>query len=568
MSRWSSYITRFLAMMLCGVLIIAVLFFVLSNSLVAGMYTTSVRTELQEGIRSGKILLARYANGEITLDTLHEQLNPALNTSGVFVMLLDVNKKVISYTDSAVPYFAGGTLEKVMAGFTDEITVISTEKDLNAPALLRIERSDTGYVLVGKPTGAHTGANNSYRAQLLMGMTLILIIILMGSTVMTRVAAKPARRLTEAASMLIDGELVALPENMPGEMREIARAFNYVSRTIAQAFFDLRYEKETLGLVLEGINEGILAMDETGEVVHQNTAVHALLGTPDTPAFQAISAALMDALRTRQSKEGKLPVGGRVLQYAITLMPQHDGMNSAAALVRDVTEQERLERTRHDYVANISHELRTPLASMRGLAEGLRDGLVTEPSDQQRYHSIIVDEVTRMSRLVNDLLELSGLQSNPTAFEMESIDPNELIYELHDRNGSLLQKKQLAFMLSLPQTDLPHITSNEDRLTQVLTIFLDNAIKYTPPGGTVTLGAKQEPSGVRFFVKDTGVGMDAETQKLAFDRFHQAERGRSDKGSGLGLSIAREILMKLGVSIDLESEPGKGSTFSFVIAQN
>ena len=161
---------------------------------------------------------------------------------------------------------------------------------------------------------------------------------------------------------------------------------------------------------------------------------------------------------------------------------------------------------------------------------------------------------------------MSSLQSNPAAFEMETIDPNELIYELQDLNEQLFAKKGLRFLRSLPDEPLPDIRSNEDRLSQVLTIFLDNARKYTPAGGEVTIGAERAAGGVRFFVRDTGVGMDEETQRLAFERFHQAERGRSDQGSGLGLSIAREILQKLGVEIMLQSAPGKGSEFSFVIA--
>ena len=117
----------------------------------------------------------------------------------------------------------------------------------------------------------------------------------------------------------------------------------------------------------------------------------------------------------------------------------------------------------------------------------------------------------------------------------------------------------------MPQEELPVISSNEDRLSQVLTIFLDNARKFTREGGTVTLGAGKEEKGVCFFVQDTGIGMDEETRKLAFERFHQAEAGRSAKGSGLGLSIAREILKKMGVEIQLESALGKGSTFRFLI---
>ena len=176
-----------------------------------------------------------------------------------------------------------------------------------------------------------------------------------------------------------------------------------------------------------------------------------------------------------------------------------------------------------------------------------------------------MEEVTRLSRLVNDLLELSSLQSNPAAFETEWVDPAELIWETHDLSRSLFEKKGIHFLCEMPQEELPLIRSNEDRLSQVLTIFLDNARKFTESGGTVTLGAEKAEDGVRFFVRDTGIGMDEETMKLAFERFHQAEAGRSSKGSGLGLSIAREIFKKMQVDIQVESSLGKGSTFHFVI---
>jgi len=307
-------------------------------------------------------------------------------------------------------------------------------------------------------------------------------------------------------------------------------------------------------------------VDMEGEILHENAAARKLLGDEASPARQAVLSALRDDGEEMQ-REGKITRDGTILSYSVTHLPAQEAgkFSGRVALIRDITQQERLERTRHDYVANISHELRTPLSSIRGLGEALRDDIVTEENDRQRYYNIIVEEATRLSRLVNDLLELSSLQSNPAAFEMERIDPNELIYELHDLNSRLFEEKKIAFHRQLPEEFLPDIRSNEDRLAQVLTIFLDNARKYTPEGGSVTLGAEKVDDGVRFFVRDTGVGMNEETRRMAFERFHQAEKGRSDKGSGLGLSIAREVLMKLGVEIQLESELGKGSEFAFVI---
>ena len=232
--------------------------------------------------------------------------------------------------------------------------------------------------------------------------------------------------------------------------------------------------------------------------------------------------------------------------------------------MRDVTEAERLERTRRDYVANVSHELRTPLSSMRGLTEALRDGLVEKEEERQRYYGMLLNEVLRLSRLVNDLLELSSLQANPAAFETEEVELTEILYELHGRMQPLTKKKGLNLVLDAEE-DLPTVITNEDRLQQILTVFLDNAVKFTPEGGTVTLAAAREGRYVRLSVRDTGAGMDAYTVRHAFDRFHQADPSHGAAGSGLGLAIAREIAQRLNLHILVHSEVGRGSDFSFLL---
>lgn len=262
----------------------------------------------------------------------------------------------------------------------------------------------------------------------------------------------------------------------------------------------------------------------------------------------------------------RLQRGERTLLCMFLPMPvRPEGRRGALAVVRDVTEHERLERTRREYVANISHELRTPLASMRGITEGLRDGLVTGEEERMRHYTLLLGEVKRLSRLVDDLLELSSLQSSSAAFAPERVDTAETLLELHDRTQNLAQKKGVALSLVLPAEPLPHVQANEDRLQQVLTILLDNAVKFTPEGGRITLGAEPAVRGVRFFVRDTGVGMDEYTRKHAFERFHQADRSHSAKGSGLGLAIAREVMQHMNSRIFVNSQEGKGSEFYFVL---
>ena len=565
--RFSS-LTRFLLLLALYMGAVTVAFFALSSYYFNDINITANYSALTDALNEEADLLHSYRTGRLSSADLLQAVNPALNADSAFYMLLDEEKHVLAYTESAAPYFAGSTLPGLLDALDrDESAAVRRQGD-GETAILAGQKVPGGYVLAGRPTRSISGTVMSFRTRMLMSMgAVVILIVLVGSLSAQRVS-RPARIITEMAGRLTEGELVTLPENLPGkDVQEIAGALNYMSRTVTRAIGDLKYEKETMSLILEGLNEGILAVDEKGSILHENAAAWQLLGGEETEACRAVKACLLEK-HEENHWEQKFTFGSRVLYFAVSRLPQDEKTGKSrgsVALIRDITEQERLERTRHDYVANISHELRTPLASIRGLGEGLRDGLVTDEADQKRYYGIIVQEVTRLSRLVNDMLELSSLQSNPAAFEMERVDPNELIYDLHDRNGSLFTEKQIAFERSLPDDPLPDIRSNEDRLSQVLTIFLDNARKYTPEGGTVTVGAEQTEEGIRFFVRDTGIGMDEETQRLAFERFHQAERGRSDKGSGLGLSIAREVLQKMGVEIKVKSAPGEGSEFAFVI---
>lgn len=540
----------------------------LSSYYFQDIYAASLYNTITGGLREAERLYTLYEIGLLGSDALYTAANPVLNMDGDFYMFLTPDRRVITYTESAAPYFAGGTLTSLLDAADTDASAIVRKQAGGKTALMVVHKTEGGYVLAGRPMRTLSDAALSFRNRMLISMGVLLMAMVAVSIFSAKRAVRPARIITEMAGRLVEGEQVTLPENLPGEeIREIAGALNQMSASVAQAISDLKCEKETMALILEGLSEGILAVDEKGGILHENAAAWNLLGGEETEAYRAVMSALREE-RGNEHWDGKFTAGDRVLYFAVSRLPSESKLprsRGTVALIRDITEQERLERTRHDYVANISHELRTPLASIRGLGEGLRDGLVTEEKDRQRYYNIIVEEVTRLSRLVNDMLELSSLQSNPAAFEMERVDPNELIYDLHDRNSSLFSEKRITFQRILPEEPLPDIRSNEDRLSQVLTIFLDNARKFTPEGGTVSLGAEKTEDGTRFFVRDTGIGMDEETQRLAFDRFHQAERSHSGKGSGLGLSIAKEVLQKMGVDIALKSALGEGSEFSFTI---
>ncbi|MBQ4640695.1 MAG: PAS domain-containing protein [Clostridia bacterium] len=562
MPKWSSYLTRFILLLVICILVISVFAFALSSYFFSQATRDAEFALLKNNIQSASRLLRDYTRGEITKEELKGILNPRLNPDGVFYLLMDEGGQVLSYSEEAVPYLAQASSKTLQNAIVDAEGTLIRSGVNGKFAVVVGSKTEDGYIYAGRTTQLTTGTEMSFRMRMMLSLISVLCLILLLSTFFARKVSRPARMITEMAGRLIEGDAVEVPEDMPGqEMREIARAFNHMSAAVARAIRELKYEKENMNLVLEGLSEGVVAVDMEGAFLHVNTAARELLGE-NTPEFSA----LMEAMQGEET-EGRILKGQQVLLFTISVLPGEAGEEpqGKVALIRDVTKEERLERTRRDYVANISHELRTPLTSIRGLAEGLRDGMVGEEEDRQRYYNIIVNESTRLSRLVNDLLELSSLQSNPAAFETEKVDPGELLWDTHDRNRSLFDKKGITFLCDMPKEELPVIYSNEDRLSQVLTIFLDNARKFTQEGGTVTLGARKEETGILFYVRDSGIGMDEETKKMAFERFHQAEAGRSGKGSGLGLSIAREILKKMGVEIQVESAPGKGSTFRFTV---
>lgn len=562
MPKWSSYLTRFILLLVICILVISVFAFGLSSYFFSQATRDAEFALLKNNIQSASRLLRDYTQGEITKEELKGILNPRLNPDGVFYLLMDEGGQVLSYSEEAVPYLAQASSKTLQNAIVDAEGTLIRSGVNGKFAVVVGSKTEDGYIYAGRTTQLTTGTEMSFRMRMMLSLISVLCLILLLSTFFARKVSRPARMITEMAGRLIEGDAVEVPEDMPGqEMREIARAFNHMSAAVARAIRELKYEKENMNLVLEGLSEGVVAVDMEGAFLHVNTAARELLGE-NTPEFSA----LMEAMQGEET-EGRILKGQQVLLFTISVLPGEAGEEprGKVALIRDVTKEERLERTRRDYVANISHELRTPLTSIRGLAEGLRDGMVGEEEDRQRYYNIIVNESTRLSRLVNDLLELSSLQSNPAAFETEKVDPGELLWDTHDRNRSLFDKKGITFLCDMPKEELPVIYSNEDRLSQVLTIFLDNARKFTQEGGTVTLGAEKKEEGILFYVRDSGIGMDEETKKMAFERFHQAEAGRSGKGSGLGLSIAREILKKMGVEIQVESAPGKGSTFRFTV---
>jgi len=285
---------------------------------------------------------------------------------------------------------------------------------------------------------------------------------------------------------------------------------------------------------------------------------------PDLDFDFAVGGVFHD--RREQWHEAYLPAPDRLLRFHLMPVLQRDGIPAYVLVdVDDITRLRHLETVRRDFVANISHELRTPIASISLLAETLRDGALNDPEAAQRFLIRIQIEAQSMARLVGELLDLSRLESGALSLDFEATDVGAALEEVMLRLQTQADNQKIILATDI-QSDLPPARADPKRLEQVLMNLTHNAIKFTPPGGNVTLRAQRQGPGIRIEVSDTGVGMNAADIDRIFERFYKIDTVRPrDAGAGLGLAIARHLVELHGGHLQAVSEPGRGSRFYFAL---
>ena len=393
--------------------------------------------------------------------------------------------------------------------------------------------------------------------------------------------AEQVGRVRDVAVAVAKGDLDArADERVPGELGELGKALNNLSYQLSRNMYLLIIERNRLKQMLNGLSEGIVAVNAKGRVTHRTPALERMFPPeaqehpPRDERLKLIPDRDIWADFDRVVSEGKvvtrnLETPERVLRVVISPLVDEIGTTAGAVgLFSDITQLERLERTRRDYVANVSHEMRTPLTAMRALIEPLKEGMVTTDEARMRYYDIILREIMRLSRLINDLMELSRLQSGTLAIRTERMKLGELVDDVCERYRSIAEDHDITFHEETDFSKVPAVVANADRVEQLLVILLDNAIKYTPEGGTVSLDATWDASRVTLIVKDTGIGISQEDLPYVFDRFYKVDKAHSGMGSGLGLSIAKELLKWMGEDIWVKSELGKGTQFGFTLRRD
>ncbi len=407
------------------------------------------------------------------------------------------------------------------------------------------------------------------------GAALLLALVL--SMVASHFMARTARMLTEAARRMAGGDLtVRTRASGQDELGDLGRALDALAAGLQEALGSLRNERDLMGRVLAGMREGILLLDPGGNVALANPALREmlLLGNDvegKSPIELIRHAELKQILDDAPSAPGPLSTEielgdlkpRRLLIHVSGLSDEPGGV---LAVFVDVTDLRRLENMRRDFVANVSHELRTPIASVRSAAETLRRVFETQPDQAGEFVEIIERNAARLHELVEDLLDLSRIESREFKLTLEKVSIHQAVSQVVSLFRSRSSTKKMKLVVDVSD-ELPRALADRRGLDQVVSNLVDNALKYGADGGTVTVRAAREDGFVRVSVEDEGPGIEPRHLSRLFERFYRVDAGRSRAvgGTGLGLSIVKHLVEAMGGKVQVSSDLGKGSRFSFTL---
>ncbi|MDD3654150.1 MAG: ATP-binding protein [Desulfotomaculaceae bacterium] len=364
------------------------------------------------------------------------------------------------------------------------------------------------------------------------------------------------------------------------EIGDLARSINYLARELKKNIDDVILEKDKMQAILASMCDGVIAMDNWERVILVNPVVENLFGTTQEVSkgknirrvirnndFEKL---LNQFLETGQpAQKGIWFITNEPRSFYVHVKPLKNAFSENVGIVvlmRDFAGRKNLQDMRSEFVANVSHELRTPLTSIRGFAETLLDGALEEPNTARNFLEIINNEAVRLTRLIDELLNLSKIEDHKIAPKCQPVVINDLIKSAVTIFQTRATEKNLNITTNLYE-ELPVIQGDPDMLSQVLINLIDNAVSYTQTGGGIQIRSSISENNVKVSVQDNGIGIPRDSLPRVFERFYRVDKARSREqgGTGLGLSIVKHIVDVHHGHVHVESRVGEGSTFSFVL---
>ena len=554
---------------------------VILDVMLGNAWEQSLRTEIERNLTQKTLMFAH----RVEIDHEHSLSEIAAQeglAAGARATVIDASGKVLADSESNPAQMENharrAEFAAALSGKTGENERRSAT--LGIPFLYVAAPISGGAVRLAYPLSDIEAVQAQVRRQLLWGSAIasfIALLIAAGASIWT---SRRLERIVDVAVRIEQGDLRArVNENPLDEIGRVAAAIDKTAQQVERSFDAVRSSQRQLETLLNSMQDAVIAVSSDGlvrwanqqmdQLVPQHTRLNApVVETIRDPDFLATVKAATNSKEVKTSRATSI-VPGRA--FDVTAAPLPDG--GVVAVLRDLTETERVEKTRRDFIANVSHELRTPLTSIQGYTETLLDTIAEEPASTREFLEIIRKNTTRMARLTEDLLTLARVESGETRFETEPVPAAELLHDAEESFREIARGQGVDLQImdshngSGSVESLPLVLADREAIHQVFSNLIENAMKYGRGGGRVELGARAAQRGIEFYVKDFGAGISSEHLPRLFERFYRVDKARSREsgGTGLGLAIAKHIMRAHGGAIRAESELNHGSTFLFTL---
>jgi len=533
----------------------------------------SLTQEIERNLQQKTLMFAERVNSSGN-ESLQDLVTREGQAAGARATVIDATGKVLADSEATASTMENHAQRpEFVAALQGHLgTSRRSSVTLTIPFLYVAAPTQGGAVRLAYPLSDVEASTALIERQLLRGSALAFPVALIMAGIAAQSISGRLKRIVEFAETIAQGDLTArISESSRDDIGQVARALDKTARNFQKNFEALKTSQRQLETLLNSMQDAVIAVDHEERVLWANQALDRI--APHRVRVQSLVVETIrdpDFLRVvRSATEARTVATSRATSVApfrifeVTAAPMPGG--GAVAVLRDLTETERVEKTRRDFIANVSHELRTPLTSIQGYTETLLDSASAEDSHSRDFLEIIRKNATRMSRLTEDLLTLARVESGEQRFAMQSVLPEELLREAVLSFRTMAKSQGVEF--ELREFALLPVTADVEAIHQVFSNLIDNALKYAGSTGRLVLGSRELANGVEFYVQDFGPGIPSEHLPRLFERFYRVDKARSrdSGGTGLGLAIAKHIVLAHGGTIRAESELNHGSTFIFIL---
>lgn len=535
-------------------------------------WESSLRDQIERSMVEKTRLFAHQVESD-KVHTLQQLVNDESSAADARATVIDPTGKVLADSQADAETMENhATRPEFISALNGQIGMSTRRsRTIGVPFLYVAAPIPNGAVRMAYPMSSVQQTTARVRRRLLIASLLALMVAMVLAALVAQLVSRRLKRIVAFAEQIAVGDFTArVAVSSTDEIALVAQVLDRTARELAASFAAVETSRRQLESLLNSMQEAVIAVANDGKVLWVNGRMQKMVSavrvgshvveTVRDPSFLAAVEQAIDRKEIAVTRATSL-LPGRVFQVTAAPLPP----TGAVAVLHDLTDMERIEKTRRDFIANVSHELRTPLTSVQGYAETLLDSTSAQDPSTREFLEVILKNAARMSRLTEDLLVLARVESGEERFKMRSVSASELLQE-----AAVIfepEARDAGMEIVMEGAPVEHVLVDPDAAHQVLTNLIRNAMNYAKDGGRIEMGAQCTNGSIEFYVRDFGPGIASEHLPRLFERFYRVDKARSREsgGTGLGLAIVKHIVMAHGGQVRAESQLGHGATFYFTL---